>query len=588
MRVFRDSAKRAMIGRVLGRLRRFRREEDGSMIIFTLFLIIMMLMIGGMAVDLMRFETNRSRLQATLDRAVLAAADLDQTLNPEQVVRDYFLKAGLLDQLHSVTVTQTINSRSVSARASINVNMMFMDMLGIEQLEAPAAGMARETITDIEIALVLDVSGSMGSNNKIQNLIIAARNFVQTMLANDVNNKISIAIVPFNAQVNLGATLRGQYNVTDLTGITNSNCIDLPMLPITPTTVFTAPGISRTLALPQAGFFDRAATSTQNSAYVTIETANLPAAATCRTTANNIVRLPSNNITTLQSNIGGLIADGNTSITLGMKWALALLDPGSQPIYTNLIGSGNISPNFAGRPYAYNRAQSLKVIVVMTDGEHVASTLLRPLYRSGLSRIYRAATGGMYSIRHTAGFPVGTPFYVSHLSTWQWRAWNGTSPGTVPPACATNDDSATDPDGKGACTTRVPAGAVEQTWPQVWSQLRMGWVAQQLFARPLSAGNATNRVNIYNSLMNPVNSTAFFQDSIDAPGMDAQLQVSCQQARANGVVVFGIAFEAPLAGQTQISQCSSSPSHFYIANGSEISAAFFAIANTIQSLRLMQ
>ena len=135
-------AKVRLLGRTLRHVRRFRRDEDGSMIIFTLFLILMMLIVGGMAVDLMRFETNRSRLQATSDRATLAAADLDQTLSPEAVVRDYFEKAGLLDQLASVTVTETFNSRMVSVQSSIQVNMMFMDLLGVSHLEAPAASTA--------------------------------------------------------------------------------------------------------------------------------------------------------------------------------------------------------------------------------------------------------------------------------------------------------------------------------------------------------------------------------------------------------------------------------------------------------------
>jgi hypothetical protein len=116
----------------------------------------------------------------------------------------------------------------------------------------------------------------------------------------------------------------------------------------------------------------------------------------------------------------------------------------------------------------------------------------------------------------------------------------------------------------------------------------MSWVAQQLYARPLSNNNATNRVNIYNSLMDPTLATAFFQNSITAAQMDTQLQTSCQQARTNGVVVFGIAFEAPALGQQQIFNCASSPSHYYVANGSEINTAFYSIANQIQSLRLMQ
>ena len=55
---------------------KFRAAEDGSMTVFTLFIFVMMLMVGGMAVDLMRFETQRAHLQNTLDSAALAATCL--------------------------------------------------------------------------------------------------------------------------------------------------------------------------------------------------------------------------------------------------------------------------------------------------------------------------------------------------------------------------------------------------------------------------------------------------------------------------------------------------------------------------------
>ena len=580
----RGFAARKGLSKVSSRLRRFRRDEDGSMVIFTLFLIIMMLIVGGMAVDLMRFETNRSRLQATLDRAVLAAADLDQTRDPESVVRDYFEKAGLLGQLASVTVVQSINSRTVSARAALNVDMMFMDLVGIPSLEAPAAGTAIETVTDIEIALVLDVSGSMNSNARITNLRSAAAEFVATVLAGDVNNKISISVVPFNAQVNIGLPLRQRFNVTDLHGVANSNCIDLPA------SQFATSAISATLAMPQSGYFDSVSTTTRGTGYTAAQAPNFASDSTptCKLLTNNILRLPSNNVTTLQSNINGLTARGNTSITLGMKWALALLDPAAQPIYTNLIGSGNISANFAGRPYAYDRPNALKVIVVMTDGEHVPSFLLNAPYRTGNSPIYRG-TDSNYSIRQSlpmpagaTAFPAGYPFYVPHLSAWHWRAWTGAAPGTIPPACNNNNDTAADPNGLGACTTRVQAGATVQSWPMVWTNLRMHWVAWQLYARGLSA-DTTIRTNLANAAMD-----AFFDPSISAAAMDTQLQASCQQARDNEIVVFGIAFEAPPIGQTQIFNCSSSPSHYYNAAGLEISTAFRSIANQISSLRLIQ
>lgn len=78
-----------------GRIHRFRQSEEGGMTIFSLFMLVLILTLGGMAVDLMRFETTRAKLQGTLDRATLAAADLDQTLPPAEVVRDYFAKTGM-------------------------------------------------------------------------------------------------------------------------------------------------------------------------------------------------------------------------------------------------------------------------------------------------------------------------------------------------------------------------------------------------------------------------------------------------------------------------------------------------------------
>ena len=561
--------KGGLLGRTMRHVRRFRRDEDGSMVIFTLFLILMMLIVGGMAVDLMRFETNRSRLQATVDRAVLAAADLGQTQNPEAVVRDYFQKAGLLDQLSSVTVTETFNSRSVSARAAIKVNMMFMDLLGVAQLEAPAAGVARETVTDIEIQMVLDVSGSMNSNNKMVNLQAAASSFVAKVLANDVNRRISIGIVPFNGQVNLGPLLLAKYNISDLNGTANSNCVDLPA------PVYTASSMSRTLSMPQTVFADTFTGTTTSNAFYTVAS-NLPVATNiwCPQRAGNIVRLPNGNVATLQGYINGMSAVGATSINAGMKWGMALLDPTSRPMFSEFIGAGQISTDYANRPLNYGTPNTMKVIVLMTDGEHWPEERVNTGYRTGLSPIYRASDAN-FSIRHTAGFPTGTPFYVPHLGAWNWRAWNGTAAGTVPPQCANNNDLASDPDGKGACV-RIVAPVTQQTWPQVWSQMRMRYVAWQFYARPLPA------LFSYTAQMDT------FRSLTPAIAMDGQLQQMCGMAKTSGIVVFGIAFEAPANGQTQIFNCASSPSHYYAPVGSELGTVFNSIAGQIQALRLIQ
>lgn len=76
-------------------LTRFGKDEDGALIIFALFLFFLMVTMGGVAVDYMRYEQRRTALQNTLDRGVLAAAAMNQQLDPESVVRDYFNKAGI-------------------------------------------------------------------------------------------------------------------------------------------------------------------------------------------------------------------------------------------------------------------------------------------------------------------------------------------------------------------------------------------------------------------------------------------------------------------------------------------------------------
>jgi hypothetical protein len=235
-----------------------------------------------------------------------------------------------------------------------------------------------------------------------------------------------------------------------------------------------------------------------------------------------------------------------------------MLDPGSRSVFTQLISGGAMASNLAGRPYDYDRDDTMKVLVLMTDGEHVSSFVLNNGYRTGLSPIYRAASDGNFSIRFTTGRPAvagANEYWVPHRSEWRSAPWTGATTGV------------------GVVT--------QQTWVQVWTTARMQWVAWQLYARALGTSNAT-RSSTYTIWMNN------FRANTVVSTMNNQLQTTCAMARDNGVVVFGIAFEAPANGQTQIFNCSSSPSHYYNASGLQISTAFRSIASQINALRLIE
>ena len=526
----------------------FATDERGSITIFALVLFMLIVMLGGIAIDVMKHETIRTTLTNTLDRCALMSASLDQTLDPQAVFEDCIEKAGLSQQIENIEVVNSLNHREVTANARAETNPFFLHLIGINDFDARSRTKAEQAITNVEIALVLDISGSM-SGSRITNLKSAASEFVATMLDSDPEHRISITIVPYNAQVNLGPVLRGKYNATNLHGVANVNCLELPF------SVYDAPGISRTLPLPMMAYADHAYGTSMIDGYVSPTSSSaLPnyASEFCRQNTYGIVRLPSQDKATLQAQINALQAGGNTSITLGMKWGMTLLDPTARPMYSELISAGQMSNTLAGRPFDYNDPDSMKVIVLMTDGEHVSHDRITDAYKTGLSPIYRSSGDGQYSVYQPSH--TGTSkYFVPHLGTWQASAW-----------------------------TNNATPAVQQDWKNVWANLKLSYVAWQFYGRALGT-TSTSRNAAYNAALNDMRATY-----AEVATMNAQLQTSCAQAKDRKVIVYGIAFEAPSNGQAQISACASSPSHYYNAQGMEIQSAFRSIASNLTQLKLTQ
>ena len=136
-KLFSTTAIPAIAGRIKNSgLRRYAQEEDGSVTIFAGAVIVMILLVAGIAYDLQRHEMERVRIQSTADMAVLAAADLDQTLDPQAVVQDYFDKAGIPNGTNAITVEEGLNFRTVSVNADGTIPTNFMTMLGIDTLRS--------------------------------------------------------------------------------------------------------------------------------------------------------------------------------------------------------------------------------------------------------------------------------------------------------------------------------------------------------------------------------------------------------------------------------------------------------------------
>ena len=540
---------------------RFQREEDGTLIIFALMLFTLMVMMGGLAIDLMKGETTRVNLVQTADRASLAAASMRNQLDPESVAADYMLKAGLSDQVASITVVNDMNFRSVQIVGVADTNPLFLHMLGIQDYNVYANSKAEQGLGNIEISLVLDVSGSM-SGQKLANLKIAASEFVDTVFAQDVDHRVSVAIVPYNAQVNVPNVLRDKFNAVNINGVANDNCAELPM------GVYGTTAIPLETPLPMMAYADTAYATNKTTAFVSPLDATYArpnyGSAYCKPTTVNLVRLPSDDPAALKAEINALQAGGNTSITLGMKWGVTLLDPSLRAAYSDFIGQGAIPASMPGRPFAYDDSHAMKVVLLMTDGEHVAHDRITDAYKTGPSGIFKGGDG-KYSVHFASGRPAAAganEYWVPHLCvTAACTAGTNTSEAWAPAAWNSG---------------------VQQDWKDIWGNLKMTYVAWQFYARATGTDNAT-RNTIFNAKVSGMKQT---YESVTS--MDAHLQQSCAQARDNGVIVYGIAVEAPQHGQDEIRACASSDANYFDASATTISTAFRTIATNITQLKLTQ
>ena len=543
-----------------GAFGRFRREEDGSLLIFGLFAFVMMLLLAGISLDLMRFEERRTTLQNTIDRASLAAADLQQTLDPKDVVRDYFQKAGLKPPApEDIIVTQGTLSdyRKVEIKVSEDMPTWFMALVGVKTLTTPASSTAEESVGQIEISLILDVSGSMNSNSRLTNLKPAAKAFVDQIFDSAEADKVSISIIPYATQVSIGDDLASYFNMT--VEQTDSACIEFEEsegdFNTTAVSFGTNPGDR---VYQRNGHFDP------------FYRASPPNLMNCAPEPERHILPFSGNRTELKTFIDNLSAEGNTSIDIGMKWGAALLDPSMQGVVDGMIASGDLPSAFSERPYAYDDADALKIIVLMTDGANTTEYRLRSnaadggIYDEGVSLLTRNPyyrTNGSSSddwslYQYSLWDASKNKYFIFALNTWRTEAWGDKSGDT----------------GWSGSPTSIP-----MTWPEVWDTMSIYWFADNVIYKAYGSSSLRNKWRP-GSTSNPMANTYINSDKDDLT-----LDI-CGAAKNQDVRIFTIAFEAPSDGQQLLSQCQNSG--YYAVEGLDINDAFAGIVNSINKLRL--
>lgn len=410
-------------------MRKFGRDEEGSMIVFSLYLLVVMLVLGGMAVDFMRFESRRSMLQGVSDRAALAGANLRNSTTEaeaEAIALDYFVKAGLDQYLVGEPVASGGNSgnyRSVEVKAKMELSTFFLKLVGINSLDASSASKAIEGIGNVEISLVVDISGSMAQPTKDENgnvlattkmeaLQAAAKAFTAILLTESNQGRVSISLVPYSEHVNIGPTL---FNAlpNKVHQHDYSHCVDFP------DSAFNSAALDLTHTYQQAQHFQSNYFGSFSGTEAENEEFNVTNEGMCPSETVDQVIFLSENLTALDTRIDDLEPRAGTSIFLGLKWGVALLDKS-----TRALVAGGQDGAFSGRPADYPSAQNPdsrteKFVVLMTDGDNQWSYRLKDEY-------YDTPSERAHWDAYNLGF--WRAFYATGTSTSHWTTVRYSAP----------------------------------------------------------------------------------------------------------------------------------------------------------------
>ncbi|UWQ36252.1 hypothetical protein K3552_12050 [Leisingera aquaemixtae] len=519
----------------LSKVQSFLREEDGVLAKPMIGTFLAMLAVGGIGVDLMRMERDRTELQYTLDRAVLAAADLDQSLDADAVVLDYLTKAGLQQYYSDPDDQKGLGYKSVEATINTDFEAYLLKFAGGDNMSLYANSRAEETIGSVEISMVLDISGSMNSGNRLVNLQAAAKSFVTQITTNTDVTNLSISIIPYATQVNAGKELLSKYpNVSQEHDY--SYCVNFIK------DQFSKHTLNQDENLIRTAHFD---TFTYSM--------NMIDNPVCPTREGSAILPFTNDAAKLHAYIDSLTASGNTSIDIGMKWGSALLDPTARGVVNALVDDGEIDAAFRNRPTDYGSGDTLKIIILMSDGQNTNQYMLNNSRRDGLSEVWYNEEAGVFSIYN----PSGNNYYWYSKGRWEDHVFGeGTYKNCY--YCAEIEE---------------PGTSERLTYQQLHARVSLASIARNLYRNTSDAWAYWYTAG------------RTFHNRV---AKDQHTKTICDITKDQGVIVYSVGFEAPTAGIRVLEDCASSPAHFFDVEGLEISDAFSSIATSIRQLRLTQ
>lgn len=191
-------------------IRAFARAREGNVAITFAVALVPVLAATGAAVDFSRANAVKADLQAALDSTALllakeAATDTNDELQARALA--YFKATYNQPSTNNITVSASYSSTggsTVVVNGSVSVPTNFMGIFGHDAITVSSSSTTQWGTSRLRVALVLDNTGSMSSDGKMDALKTATKSLL-SQLKNAATNDgdVYVSLVPFAKDVNL-------------------------------------------------------------------------------------------------------------------------------------------------------------------------------------------------------------------------------------------------------------------------------------------------------------------------------------------------------------------------------------------------
>lgn len=195
---------------------RFSRNCNGSVAVYFAAAITPLMLAAGVAIDMVQINASTTVLQNAVDAAALSGASSRKTDKDEiQEIVEAYLAANkanaVLESIKEIDVKLNENNNTLSVTVSGQRPTSLMHLAGIDKVDISATAVVNLPSDGLEVAMVLDVTGSMNAGGRLPALKAAATDFVDTILEAKNNGAyVRVGVVPFSEYVNVGLSRRNK------------------------------------------------------------------------------------------------------------------------------------------------------------------------------------------------------------------------------------------------------------------------------------------------------------------------------------------------------------------------------------------